>query len=197
MNVATEFEPTLVGALWPVRRKSRPALRSIVLMLLGSLAVAISAQVQVPLEPVPITMQTFAVLVVGVAYGRRLGAATLALYLAEGAIGLPVFAGFKAGLPVLFGATGGYLFGFVLAAAAVGWLAERGWDRNAVTAGAAMAVGNLVIYAAGIAWLGAMIGYGTALDVGLLPFLMGDALKIALGACLLPLAWKLIRRLRD
>jgi biotin transport system substrate-specific component len=188
---------TLAGALWPVRRASRPAIRSIVLMLLGTVALWLSAKIQVPLWPVPITMQTFVVLTLGVAYGWRLAGATLLLYLAEGAVGLPVFAGSwseGAGIKHLVGPTAGYLFGFVIAAAVVGRLAERGWDRNAVTAGAAMVIGNLVIYAAGIAWLGTMIGYGTAIDVGLLPFLVGDALKIALGACLLPLAWKLIGR---
>ena len=197
MNVASGAQMTLVGALWPVRRASRPALRAIALMLLGTVALWLSAKIQVPLWPVPITMQTFVVLTLGVAYGWRLAGATLLLYLAEGAIGLPVFAGNwseGAGIKHLAGPTAGYLFGFVIAAAIVGRLAERGWDRNAVTAGAAMAIGNLVIYAAGIAWLGAMIGYGTAIDVGLLPFLVGDALKIALGACLLPLAWKLIGR---
>ncbi|HLB79131.1 MAG TPA: biotin transporter BioY [Dongiaceae bacterium] len=193
MNVASGAQMTLVGALWPVRRASRPALRAIALMLLGTVALWLSAKIQVPLWPVPITMQTFVVLTLGVAYGGRLAGATLLLYLAEGAVGLPVFAK-GGGLGYLVGPTAGYLFGFVIAAAIVGRLAERGWDRSAVTAGAAMAIGNLVIYAAGIAWLGAMIGYGTAIDVGLLPFLVGDALKIALGACLLPLAWKLIGR---
>ena len=197
MNFASGAQMTLAGALWPVRRASRPALRAIALMLLGTVALWLSAKIQVPLWPVPITMQTFVVLTLGVAYGWRLAGATLLLYLAEGAIGLPVFAGSwseGAGIKHLVGPTAGYLFGFAIAAAIVGRLAERGWDRNAVTAGAAMAIGNLVIYAAGIAWLGAMIGYGTAIDVGLLPFLVGDALKIALGACLLPLAWKLIGR---
>jgi len=197
MNVASEAQMTLAGALWPVRRASRPALRAIALMLLGTVALWLSAKIQVPLWPVPITMQTFVVLTLGVAYGWRLAGATLLLYLAEGAIGLPVFAGSwseGAGIKHLVGPTAGYLFGFVIAAAIVGRLAERGWDRNAVTAGAAMVIGNLVIYALGIAWLGAMIGYGTAIDVGLLPFLVGDALKVALGACLLPLAWKLIGR---
>ncbi|MEX0696856.1 MAG: biotin transporter BioY [Dongiaceae bacterium] len=197
MNVASGSQMTLAGALWPVRRASRPRIRSIVLMLLGTVALWLSAKIQVPLWPVPITMQTFVVLTLGVAYGWRLAGATLLLYLAEGAVGLPVFAGSwseGAGIKHLVGPTAGYLFGFVIAAAVVGRLAERGWDRNALTAGAAMAIGNLVIYAAGIAWLGTMIGYATAIDVGLLPFLVGDALKIALGACLLPLAWKLIRR---
>jgi len=197
MNVASGSQMTLAGALWPVRRASRPALRAIALMLLGTVALWLSAKIQVPLWPVPITMQTFVVLTLGVAYGWRLAGATLLLYLAEGAIGLPVFAGTwseGAGIKHLVGPTAGYLFGFVIAAVIVGRLAERGWDRNAVTAGAAMVIGNLVIYALGIAWLGAMIGYGTAIDVGLLPFLVGDALKVALGACLLPLAWKLIGR---
>ena len=128
MNVASGAQMTLVGALWPVRRESRPALRSIALMLLGTVALWLSAKIQVPLWPVPITMQTFVVLTLGVAYGGRLAGATLLLYLAEGAIGLPVFAGSwseGAGIKHLAGPTAGYLFGFVIAAAVVGRLAEQ------------------------------------------------------------------------
>jgi biotin transport system substrate-specific component len=182
-------QATLIGTLWPAR--SAPALRWGLLMLLGSLFLAICAQVYVPLQPVPITMQTFGVLLLGMAYGSRLGAATVALYLAEGAVGLPVFAEFKGGLPVLMGPTGGYLFGFVIAAWLVGALAERSVHRTAL----AMLFGNVVLYIPGLIWLAGFVG-GTkeAIQFGLAPFWIGDILKLALAAVLLPSAWKLIRR---
>lgn len=190
---------TLAGAVWPARGAGLPTLRSAALMLLGSIALWLSAKIQLPLWPVPATMQTFVVLVLGIAYGWRLAGVTMLLYLAEGAVGLPVFAGTWSeggGIGHLVGPTAGYLVGFAVAAAAVGWLAERGWDRSPATAAVAMVAGNLVIYALGIGWLGAQIGYATALEVGLLPFLLGDAIKVALGAALLPLAWKALGRKR-
>ncbi len=193
MTTVSGTQPTLIGALWPSGAVT-PAVRWAVLMLLGSAFTAVSAQIAVPLEPVPITMQTFAVLVIGMAYGWRLGAATLALYLAEGAVGFPVFAEFKSGLPVLFGNTGGYLFGFVLAAGIVGWLAERGWDRNIALTALAMLIGNVALYVPGLAVLAGFIGFDPAITYGLVPFLLGDALKLALAALLLPLAWKLVGR---
>ncbi len=190
---------TLTGAVWPARGAGLPTLRSAALMLLGSIALWLSAKIQLPLWPVPATMQTFVVLMLGIAYGWRLAGVTMLLYLAEGAVGLPVFAGTWSeggGIGHLVGPTAGYLVGFAVAAAAVGWLAERGWDRSPATAAVAMVAGNLVIYALGIGWLGAQIGYATALEVGLLPFLLGDAIKVALGAALLPLAWKALGRKR-
>lgn len=190
---------TLTGAVWPARGAGLPTLRSAALMLLGSIALWLSAKIQLPLWPVPATMQTFVVLMLGIAYGWRLAGVTMLLYLAEGAVGLPVFAGTWSeggGIWHLVGPTAGYLVGFAVAAAAVGWLAERGWDRSPATAAVAMVAGNLVIYALGIGWLGAQIGYATALEVGLLPFLLGDAIKVALGAALLPLAWKALGRKR-
>jgi biotin transport system substrate-specific component len=193
---------TLAGAVWPVAGGSglRGAARGLVLMLLGSVALWLSAKIQVPLWPVPMTMQTFVVLTLGIAYGWRLAGATLLLYLAEGAAGLPVFAGGwgeGGGVHHLAGPTAGYLFGFVVAAALVGRLAERGWDRSPLSAAAAMVVGNLVIYALGIAWLSQLIGLPAAVEAGLLPFLLGDAIKVALGAALLPLAWAALRRRRN
>ena len=194
MSVSTTLQPTLAAALWP-RPAGASAVRPVALAVLGSLFVALSAQVQVPLEPVPITMQTFAVLVLGMAYGWRLGAATLALYTAEGGIGLPVFAGLTGGPAVLFGPTGGYIFGFVATAAAVGWLAERGWDRDVVRTALAMLVGNALIYVPGLAVLSGYVGgFDQAVKLGLAPFLLGDALKLALAAGLLPLAWRLVGR---
>jgi len=140
-------------------------------------------------------MQTLVVLVLGVAYGARLGAATMALYLLEGAVGLPVFSGGWSdggGFHHLYGPTAGYLFGFVVAAGVCGRMAERGWDRHILSAAAAMAIGNLIIYALGLAWLIIQIGSADAIKYGLLPFLVGDALKIALGTCALPIAWRRI-----
>jgi biotin transport system substrate-specific component len=140
-------------------------------------------------------MQTLVVLVIGVAYGWKLGGATVLLYLAEGAVGLPVFAGNWSeggGIHHLYGPTAGYLVGFAVAAAICGALAERSWDRSLLKAGAAMVIGNLVIYALGLTWLAIQIGLSDALKYGLVPFLVGDALKIVLGACLLPATWRLI-----
>ena len=205
LSDASGLQPTLASVLWPSRARQR-ILRGVVLAFVGSLLVAASAQVEVPLWPVPITGQTFAILVVGMAYGARLGAATLALYLAQGAIGLPVFAGFAAGPAVLVGPTGGYLVGFVLAAGLIGYLAERGWDRGPVTTALAMLLGNIVIYLPGLAWLTVFLAsakslaYGAAfqaaLGAGLTPFLLGDGLKLALAAAALPLAWKLLAKFR-
>jgi biotin transport system substrate-specific component len=199
MSNASTASLTLANALWPARNASLPALRAAALMMFGTVALWLSAKIQVPLWPVPVTMQTFVVLTLGIAYGWRLAGATMLLYLAEGAVGLPVFAGTweeGGGIHHLAGPTAGYLIGFVVAASVAGRLAERGWDRSPVTAAAAMILGNLVIYGLGLAWLGAQIGYGPAIQHGLLPFLVGDALKVALGAALLPLAWKALGRRR-
>lgn len=188
---------TLADALWPSGVAGRAALRSAALVACGVVALWLSAKIQVPLWPVPITMQTFVVLTLGIAYGWRLGGSTVLAYLVAGASGLPVFAGAWSeggGIVHLAGPTAGYLVGFAVAAAFVGRLAEHGWDRSPLRAAAAMAVGNVVIYALGIGWLGTLIGYGPALEHGLLPFLFGDAVKVALGATLLPLAWKAIGR---
>src|SRR5581483_9286863 len=148
MRNGSGLHPTLAATLWPAQG-TRAALRWGLLAVAGSLFVAASAQIQVPLWPVPITMQTFAVLLIGAAYGAGLGAATLALYLVEGAAGLPVFAGLSGGPHVIVGPTGGYIVGFVVAAGLVGWLAEHRWDRSVVFTGAAMVLGNLAIYALG------------------------------------------------
>lgn len=176
-----------------VTRAKSSALADLALIALGSLVVAATAQVSIPLQPVPITGQTFGVLLVGMALGARRGALALALYLAEGLAGLPVFTAGHSGLAYMAGATGGYLVGFVPAAALVGWLAERGFDRNLFKTLVAMVAGNAVIYAFGIAWLSVVIGsLDKALAGGMYPFLFGDALKALLAALLLPAIWKLI-----
>jgi biotin transport system substrate-specific component len=127
--------------------------------------------------------------------GMRLGAATLMLYIAEGMVGLPVFAKLSAGPAVMAGPTGGYIVGFILAAGLVGYLAERGWDRSVLRTALAMLCGNIAIYVPGLLWLGTVVGWDKpVLEWGLTPFLVGDLLKLALAAALLPAAWKLLRR---
>jgi biotin transport system substrate-specific component len=160
-------------------------LRSALLALGGSLAIAASAQIQLPIQPVPMTMQSLVVLLVGIAYGPRLGVATLVLYLAEGLSGLPVFAGFRAGPTVLAGPTGGFLLGFVPAAALAGRLAAWGWARGLWRGGALFLAGHAVLFACGFAWLATLVGPGQAIALGLLPFLPGTVLKAALGTVLL------------
>lgn len=186
---------TLAATMWPAGSEAGfNAMRAGLLALVGSMLVAVSAQFQVPMVPVPMTMQSFAVLVIGAAYGARLGAATLLLYMAEGALGLPVFAGMKGGAQHLVGPTGGYIVGFVLAAGVVGWLAERGWDRGVVRTAIAMLIGKVFIFVPGVLWLGAVIGMEKAIGAGLVPFIPGIFLKIALAVAVLPGAWWLVGR---
>jgi biotin transport system substrate-specific component len=159
-----------------------------------SLFVGLSAQVAIPLPgtPVPITGQTFAVLLTGALLGGARGIAALALYLAEGAIGLPVFAQGKWGIAALLGMpSSGYLLACPVAAAVVGSLAERGWDRRFGTTLVAMLAGNTVFYLLGLPWLATFVGAGRVLSMGLLPFVPGDLLKLLLAAILLPAAWRL------
>ncbi|MCY0880036.1 MAG: biotin transporter BioY [Firmicutes bacterium] len=164
----------------------------VVLVLLGSLFVALMAQISIPLPftPVPVTGQTLAVLVVGGALGSQLGALSLLAYLAEGAIGLPVFAGHVGGWPV--GPTGGYLIGFVVMAALVGRLAERGWDRTLGKSILAMILGELALYAIAVPWLGFYVGFSRAIPLGFLPFIAGDGVKLLIAGGLFPAAWKLV-----
>ena len=158
------------------------------LLVLGaSLALAVSAQVAVPLpfSPVPVTAQTFAVLLLAALLGPGRGAAAVMLYIMEGLAGLPVFAGGGAGLPHLLGPTGGYLIGFVGAAAVVGALSQRGWDRSLISALAAMTLGTAIIFICGLAGLAIYLDEGNLFALGLVPFLPGAALKIILAALLL------------
>ena len=187
---------TLADVLSP--RQQRSWLLDATLIVVFSALVALTAQVEIPLWPVPITLQTLGVLFTGAVLGSRRGALALLLYLGEGAVGLPVFAGGASGLAYMLGPTGGYLVGFVLAAGVVGWLAERGWDRRPVQTVLAMVVGNLVIYALGVFWLAVYLGeLQTALVQGALIFMVGDLLKIAVATLVLPGGWALARRTRD
>jgi biotin transport system substrate-specific component len=169
-----------------------------VLVALGGTLIALSAQVSIPLPntPVPVTGQTFGVLLVGASYGAIRAFATMALYLVAGGLGYGVFAAHASGWDVLkfSSATGGYLVGMLVAAALVGALADRGWDRKVPWALVTMVLGNVVIYAFGFVWLQHAFGLTTEATwhAGVRPFLPGDAIKIALAAGLLPAAWKLV-----
>ena len=165
------------------------------IITIGSFLIAVSSKVQVPFYPVPMTLQTMTVLMLGMAMGWRLAGATLFLYLAEGALGLPVFAGTPekgVGLAYMLGSTGGYLFGFIIAAMVCGWLAERGWGYNFISTATCMVIGNLLIYGFGLFWLGMTFGWDKPLlEWGVIPFLWGDLLKISIAALVMPLAWKI------
>ncbi len=198
---------TLAGSLTGARsRRAYDALA----VVGGSLVVAALSQLsfRLPFTPVPVTGQTLAVLLVGASLGARRGAAALALYLAEGAAGLPVFAQAQGGIAHLVGVdpahpTGGYLWGFVVAAAVVGLLAERGWDRAPGSAIGAMLIGEIVILSCGVWWLSLALDvplqadgrtFNDALELGLYPFVVGDLLKVLLAAGILPAAWRLLGR---
>lgn len=169
-------------------------LKQALLLGLGIAALTLAAKIRVPMWPVPMTMQTFAVLVIGTAYGPRLGLATLLGYLALGASGLAVFTGDSAGLAYMAGPTGGYLLGFAVAAALMGHLAQRGWDRSMRRMITAMLLGNLVIYAFGLAWMAHLFaaekGAAWVIQWGMGNFLPGDAMKLALAALLVPALWR-------
>ncbi|MDD2922978.1 MAG: biotin transporter BioY [Anaerolineales bacterium] len=189
----TTLAPTLSIRYFP---RAANWLRDLFLIVVGSLFVAALAQVKIPLPftPVPITGQTFGALLVGAALGSKRGAAALALYLAEGMIGLPFFAGGAHGVSVVIGATGGYLMGFIVAAYFIGILAERGLERNAYTSFIPFLIGTAIIYACGISWLAIALGsLSKAITLGLLPFLAGDAIKLIAAALVLPAAWKLVK----
>ncbi|MBI5166309.1 MAG: biotin transporter BioY [candidate division NC10 bacterium] len=184
---------TLTDAIFP----ATTLWRDVALIAAFSLMTGLAAQVSIPLPftPVPITGQTFAVLLTGALLGSRRGALSILLYLGEGAAGLPVFAGGTGGFSRFIGPTGGYLIGFVVAAYLVGALAERGWDRRFWRAVVAMLVGEGAIYLFGLLWLARFVPSGKVFSLGMLPFLPGDLIKLILAATALPSAWAILRRL--
>jgi biotin transport system substrate-specific component len=197
---AREKGITLADFLVPIRvgESLSSRARHIVLIFTGALLIYLTALISLPVpgSPVPVTGQTFGVLLVGGALGFRRGLAAVLLYVLLGAVGLPVFAEGKDGLQVILGATGGYLIGFILAGSLIGRLAELGWDRNLLGALGAMVIGNALIYAIGLPWLAVVAGYspGLTIEKGLLPFVFGDALKLVLAAVLFPAAWWVVGR---
>ena len=201
MHVENIQYPTLLSILWPKQHSRNNAIRSTLLVVIGSCFLWLCAKIQVPFYPVPITMGTFAVLLIGISYGFRLATATLLLYLAEGAIGLPVFAGTPekgVGLVYMMGSSGGYLIGYVFAAAACGWLAERGWDRRFITILVAMLIANIIIYVPGIYWLGTIHGWHEPiLAWGLTPFILGDTIKLLLASTVILKLWHFIGKWKN
>jgi biotin transport system substrate-specific component len=202
-STVEEHGLTIADFLVPIRVGERvnARVRDIALVVAGALLIYLTARVSIPVpgSPVPITGQTFGVLLVGGALGFRRGLIGVALYVLLGVIGLPFFAEGKGGISVIWGATGGYLIGFVIAGALVGRLAELGWDRKIGGALGAMLLGSAVIYAIGLPWLGVVVGMSPAETVaqGLTPFLLGDALKLILAAVLFPVAWWVVGRRPD
>ena len=189
----TTLAPTIYARNFP---RIASWLRDLILIVPGALFVAIFAQVKIPLPftPVPLTGQTFAVLLVAAALGSKRGAASMAFYVALGALGLPVFAGGASGMTYLSGATLGYLIGFILAAYIVGLLAERGLERNIRTSIIPFLAGTIIIYACGVTWLAVIFGsFGKAITAGLIPFIVGDTIKLIAAALALPAAWKLVK----
>ncbi len=188
--------PVITAAVLP-----RSKVVSIALVIGFALLTAGAAQLVIPLPytPVPITGQTFVVLLAGVALGSNLGAASMALYVALGAIGLPFYAEGSSGIEVVRGATGGYLVGFVVAAWVMGWLAERRQDRAMATAIPLFLLGSVTIHLFGVPWLAHTLGVsGTeAIELGSVPFIVGDLVKVVVAGTVLPATWRLVRTLRN
>ena len=184
---------SLSDRLWP--QLGAGLLRSAVLAVLGTLIVAAAAHISIVRLPVPITLQTLAVLGIGAVYGSRLGATTLALYAMEGAVGLPVFAPTPDGYPGITGPTGGYIVGFILAAALVGWLAERGWDRSIPKMIVAALLGGAIVYIPGLLWLQGFVGgMAKAIEYGFTPFWLWDLTKALVVAFTIPAAHSILDR---
>lgn len=195
MAIATTMRP-LVSLALPDKGAARLATQ-IFLAVVGTLVLTVSAKTKVVLGPVDISLQTLAVLLIASAFGLRLGVATLLLYMAEGAMGLPVFQGTPEkglGIAYMLGSTGGYLAGFVIMAAIVGWAADRGWDRNPIKLFGAMLTAEVVMMVMGFAWLALLIGPEKSWQFGVAPFVIGDLIKVALAASLVPAVWSLLRR---
>lgn len=195
MAIATTMRP-LVSLALPENGTSRLATQ-LLLAIAGTLVLTLSAKTKVMLGPVDISMQTLAVLLIAAAFGMRLGVATLLLYMAEGAMGIPVFQSTPEkgiGVAYMLGSTGGYLAGFVVMAAIVGWAADRGWDRHPIKLFNAMLVAEVVMMAMGFAWLTLLIGPEKSWQFGVVPFIVGDLIKVALAASLVPAVWSLLKR---
>ncbi|MER9196484.1 biotin transporter BioY [Mesorhizobium australicum] len=195
MTTAMTTRPLVFLAL-PQEGAARLATQFL-LAIAGTLLLTLSAKTKVMLGPVDISMQTLAVLLIAAAFGMRLGLATLLLYIAEGTMGFPVFQGTPEkgiGIAYMLGSTGGYLVGFVVMAAIVGWAADRGWDRHPMKLFNAMLVAEVVMMAMGFAWLALLIGPEKSWQFGVVPFIVGDLIKVALAASVVPAVWSLLKR---
>jgi len=199
--MATTFnDAVLTEAVGPTEGTAL-RIKQVAMVVVGIAVLAIAAKISIPMWPVPITMGTFAVLTIGTAYGPRLGLATILGYMLVGALGFDVFAGSDAeknGISYMIGGTGGYLVGYVLATLALGFAARKGWDRSMGKMALALLAGNVLIYIPGLLWLGILFGWDKPiLEWGLTPFILGDALKLALAALLVPAVWKFVGKARS
>ncbi|MES2543191.1 MAG: biotin transporter BioY [Pseudomonadota bacterium] len=186
---------SIADYIWTPQDGLTGLMRQAVLVLAGTAVIAASARIQVPMWPVPMTLQTLAVLVIALSYGRRLATVTLAAYLVQGAIGLPVFST-GGGIAYLLSPTAGYLFGFLVGALVVGHLADRGWNRSSLATFAAMVIGSAIFYAFGASWLAVHVGADKAVALGVLPFVVGDLLKAAIAMVILPQVWALVSKVK-
>ena len=194
-SAATTIRP-LVSLALPESRGARLATQ-VGLALLGTLVLTVSAKTKVVFGPVDMSLQTLAIILISAAFGMRLGLATVLLYMAEGAAGLPVFQSSPekgVGILYMLGTTGGYLAGFVVMTAMIGWAADRGWDRNVLKFFGVVVVADAIMLAMGFGWLSALIGVENGWQFGVVPFIVPDLVKAALAAALVPAVWSLIRR---
>ena len=185
-------ENLLIDSIWPLKNIN-VILKNIILILLGTIILTISAKIQIPFWPVPMTMQTYVVLVIGMIYGFKLGFLTLLAYLIEGALGIPVFAK-GGGLIYLTGPTAGYLYGMLIASGVIGYYSERGLVKSPIDAILPLILGTNIIFVCGVGYLGSIIGYEKALIAGLLPFIPSEFFKIALALSTIGLLWKYFKK---
>ncbi len=185
-------ENLLINSIWPLKNIDT-ILKNIILILFGTIILTISAKIQIPFWPVPMTMQTYVVLVIGMIYGFKLGFLTLLTYLIEGALGIPVFAK-GGGLIYLTGPTAGYLYGMLIASGVIGYYSERGLVKSSIDAILPLILGTNIIFICGVGYLGSIIGYEKALIAGLLPFIPSEFFKIALALSTIGLLWKYFKK---
>lgn len=199
MNTDARIMPTMLTAI-ASREGGAPSVACKAMVIaIGTCLLTLSAKTQIPFWPVPLTLQTFVILVFAMTLGTPLATVTMCTYLGLGALGLPVFAGTPErglGLAYMAGPTGGYLAGFLLATLACGWLGSRGWDRSVLRTAAAMLIGHAIILGAGFLWLCHLIGPAKAYSLGIAPFYAATAVKTLMAMALLPVTWRTLRRLR-
>lgn len=191
------YQGALVNAAWPVQAQNARTFRAVVLVVLGSLLMTAGAKVQVPFYPVPTTMQTFALMLIIASCGSRLAAGAVGFYLLQGLAGLPVFAysatGSVTGPAYFTGTTGGYLVGFLVAAAVGGWLVDRWGGRGVIRLAGILAVSLAIVYACGVPWLASLIGVPAAIEFGFVNVILGDIAKLALAVALTAAGWQVVK----
>ncbi|MBT5799784.1 biotin transporter BioY [Alphaproteobacteria bacterium] len=195
LGASTPLVPAIISSFFGGSdRSASRIIPYLLLAVIGCILLTISAKIQIPFYPVPMTMQTLVVLLIGMSYGPNLAVFTLSLYLFQGALGIPVFAS-GAGVAYLVGPTGGFLAGFVISAYVLGCLASRGWGKTWQNTALAMLIGISIIFLAGISWLSQFIGLQAAIINGFLPFIYADFLKLLIATLVMPTAWLAANRM--